>query len=153
MKRVGKSELKEYNNRWFICGQHHARSGIQNLALDRIISLTISDSTFVGRPDFDPEVWFSDVLGVTKSSSDKPQRILFTATATHAPYIKTKPIHASQQLLEDYPDGSALFEITVIVNNELLRVLLAFGSGIKILEPDSLASQIKKILKEAVMQY
>lgn len=145
--------LKEYNNRWFLVGYRWKKTGIQNLALDRIISFKESDSTFIDSPDFDPEVWFSDVIGVSKTVADKPQIIRFRATKQHAPYIKTKPLHSSQQLIEEAPDGSAVFELNVIVNNELIRVLLGFGMGIKVLSPESVVIMIKENLRIASAQY
>ena len=145
--------LKEYNNRWFLVGYRWKKTGIQSLALDRIISFKESDATYIDNPDFDPEVWFSDVIGVTKTSADKPQVIRFRATKQHAPYIKTKPLHSSQQLIEEAPDGSAVFKLNVIVNNELIRVLIGFGIGIKVLAPESVVSMIKDYLETAAAQY
>ena len=145
--------LKEYNNRWFLVGHRWKKSGVENLALDRIISFKESDIPFIERPDFDPEVWFSDVIGVSKTAADKPQIIRFRATRQHAPYIKTKPLHSSQQLIEEASDGSAVFELNVIVNNELIRVLLGFGMGIKVLSPESVVTAIKSNLEEAAGQY
>lgn len=145
--------LKEYNNRWFVIGRRSKNRYLVNLALDRISAIQQSPAPFLEKPEFDAEAWFSDVVGVSKTESNKPQLIRFQATPTHAPYIKTKPLHASQQVLMDFPDGSAVFELNVIINNELIRVLLGFGMGLKVLSPDLLVTQMAENLREAARQY
>lgn len=70
----------------------------------------------------------------------------------HAPYILTKPLHPSQQLLKEEPDG-LIFSIQVIWNFELEREILGFGEFIKVLSPKRLAGKIYKRHKEAVAKY
>ena len=49
-----------------------------NLALDRIEALEeLPDEPFVEDPGFNPETWFDDLVGVTKSPEDRPQKIRF----------------------------------------------------------------------------
>lgn len=145
--------LKEYNNRWFLCGMRQISNGIQNLALDRIISFRENEEAFRDWPGFDPEQWYADVIGVSKNVGDRPQIIRFTGNRNQAPYIKTKPMHHSQQILEEYPDGSTLFEIEVVVNHELMRVLMGYGPHIKVLSPATLADKLRKNLEAAANQY
>jgi hypothetical protein len=60
-----------------------------------------------------------------------------------APYIKTKPIHASQTIIEERKDG-IVFCIDVIPNFELERELIGFGEGLKILSPNSFMRRIRR---------
>ena len=74
--------------------------------------------------------------------------------SSEANYILTKPIHSSQRIVNiNEADNSMTFELEVVVNWELVSQLLGFGSGIKILEPASLAQQLSDIYKKALSQY
>lgn len=74
-------------------------------------------------------------------------------TREHVPYIKTKPIHKSQQIIEAKDDGSIIFEIKVIINQELQREFLGFADGIQILSPNSLVRFMKIKFKKALEGY
>lgn len=146
--------LKEYRNRWFIFGEREGKREILNLALDRIKSMEIvPDGKYSENKNFNGETFFSNMIGVTKLPHQKTETIRFFATAEQTPYIKTKPIHKSQQTLQDNEDGSAIFEITVIINLELHREFLGFGNGVTILSPQHFVDEIKKNLTKALGNY
>lgn len=136
--------LKEYRNRWFILGMKKQGKEIITFALDRIQDITpLPDEPFRRHKQFEPQTYFSDIVGVTRNTGDTPVDIVFWASHQQAPYIKTKPIHPSQQITEERKDG-VVFTITVIPNFELERELIGFGEGLKILSPNNLVRRIKK---------
>jgi len=136
--------LKEYRNRWFILGMKKQGKEIITFALDRIQQITTNDKElFMLHKNFEPHTYFNDIVGVTRNYAESPTTILFWANAVHAPYIKTKPIHASQKIVEEVKGGTH-FTIEVIPNLELERELVGFGEGIKILSPNNIVRQIKK---------
>ncbi len=146
--------LKEYRNRWFIFGEREGKREILNLALDRIKTMEIApDAVYCENIHFDGETYFSNMIGVTKLPRQKSEAIRFYATPEQTPYIKTKPIHKSQQTVQDNEDGSAIFEITVIINLELKREFLGFGEGITILSPQYFVEDIRKNLTKALEKY
>jgi predicted DNA-binding transcriptional regulator YafY len=146
--------LKEYRNRWFVFGITKRDKTLRNLALDRIHNLEIAENEqFLENTFFDPATFFDDLLGVTKSLNSHPETVRFKANAYDVPYIRTKPIHKSQQLIENMPDGSAVFEITVVINQELHREFFGFADGIQILEPKHLVEFMKMKLMRAGERY
>ena len=137
--------LKEFNNRWFVFGRRIGNKHIQNLALDRIISLqTTDDIPYIPDENFSLEEWLKDVVGVTRTTFVKPHLVTFYADKDQAPYISTKPIHSSQKILKKYNDGSMLFQIKVILNQELARMLFSYAEGVRVLAPRHLEHIIKK---------
>lgn len=84
------------------------------------------------------------MVGVTKFRNDRPERVVIWASPNDAPYIKTKPIHSSQRVLEVREDRSMVFEFKVIVNRELVRLLFGFAEGIQVLRPRKLVYMMKK---------
>lgn len=146
--------LKEYRNRWFLFGGREPDQAIFNLALDRIVSIEVADTTYRTNPRFDTERFFDDLIGVTKNLSSRPRRIRFRAFREQAQYIATKPLHSSQRLIaRDATNGSCEFEIEVVVNFELYSLFLSFGPGIKILSPSDVAATLHRRLQAALALY
>lgn len=149
--------LKEFRNRWFVFGDRHdfTYTPLCNLALDRIegISAAPKGERYLKDRDFHPSTFFKDMIGVTRNVESPVEHVTFIASATEAPYLKTKPLHQSQKELETHPDGSMLFSIDVILNHELERDLLGYGEGITVLSPQCLVERIQRRLKTAIEKY
>lgn len=134
--------LKEFRNRWFILGMKKQGKEINTFALDRIQNiLLVANEPFRYHKQFDSQTYFSDIIGVTRHVADTPTCITFLADHYHAPYIKTKPIHASQKIVEESKEG-VTFSIDVIPNFELERELIGFGEGLKVLSPNNFVRRI-----------
>lgn len=145
--------LKEFRNRWFIYGSRAEDMQLYNLALDRIITIEPIDIPFQENPSFDSEHFFDDIIGVSKDINDKPKEITFWASVEQSKYIKTKPIHTSQKVLNHNPDGSCVFSINVIENFELYSIFLSYGSSVKILSPKEIARRMKRKATELYDTY
>ena len=146
--------LKEFRNRWFLFGSKASNLLLYNLALDRIISVEPVDIPFRENPDFDPEHFFDDVIGVGKNIKNTPRRIKFWASREQSKYIKTKPIHRSQHLVrEDPEDGSCVFRIDVVINFEMYSVFMSYGPGIRIIYPKMAVKFMRDKLREALGLY
>ena len=93
-------------------------------------------------------------MGVSKNLRTTPRKIRIWASREQSQYIKTKPIHPSQQLVsEDPTDHSCIFSIRVVINFELYSVLLSYGPGIRVLSPARVARAMQEQLQAALAQY
>ncbi|MBS5797571.1 MAG: WYL domain-containing protein [Dysgonomonas mossii] len=129
--------LKEYRNRWFVFGRR--KGNLINLALDRIHHIEIAEKErFIENDLFDPQTFFDDLVGVTKNVGMKAETVRFWVNKENAPYVQTKPFHKSQKVVEEHEDGSMVFEIKVVINQELQREFFGYVDTIKILSPQSL---------------
>lgn len=129
--------LKEYRNRWFVFGRR--KGSLINLALDRIHNIEIAEKErFIENDLFDSQSFFSDVVGVTKNIGMKAETVRFWVDQQNAPYVQTKPFHKSQNLIETQEDGSMIFELNVVINQELQREFFGYADTIKVLSPQSL---------------
>ncbi len=146
--------LKEYRNRWFLFGSRVDDMALFNLALDRISGFKIRhDIDYRENPDFDAD-YFNDMVGVTKHSRLKKERVTLLVDRIQSGYIQTKPIHYSQRVVErNSTDGSMIIEMDVIVNPELVSELLGFGRGVLVLSPRSLADKMRDIHRSCSVQY
>ena len=128
--------LKEFRNRWFIVGSANDAKKVFNLALDRIVSMEPVDVKYVESPNFDPEHFFDNVIGVSTSIKSFPRRIKFWASKEESNYINTKPLHHSQKIIQEFADGSCEFQIFVVINYELFSMFLSYGAGVRVISPD-----------------
>ncbi|MEO9146294.1 MAG: WYL domain-containing protein [Ginsengibacter sp.] len=136
--------LKEYRNRWFILGMMKKGKEIITFALDRIQNIiSLNSELFREHKTFDPYTYFNDIVGVTRNAADTPTHIEFLANHVQSPYIKTKPIHASQKIVEARKEGT-IFSIDVVPNFELERELIGFGEGLKVISPIRFMRRIRR---------
>ncbi|MDR6783696.1 putative DNA-binding transcriptional regulator YafY [Pedobacter africanus] len=145
--------LKEYRNRWFLIARSKTGTTLLTLALDRIMALhELAKEPFLEYTGVDFDRYFDDLLGVTKSERDRAQKVVLKVNKFNAPYVLTKPLHHSQQLLSEDGEG-VVIRIDVVLNFELEREILGFGECMKVLSPRLLASRIKKRLVQSAEQY
>ncbi|ACU02313.1 helix-turn-helix transcriptional regulator [Pedobacter heparinus] len=146
--------LKEYRNRWFVLGVQHRQAGrnLYNLALDRIQSITDHEEPYQENITLDLATYYDNCIGVTKSPEQRACDVVFWIDKENAPYVVTKPLHHTQTLLTEDETGK-IFSIRVILNFELERELLGFGSKMKVLGPRILVKQMKQQLQKAIERY
>ncbi|MBD2752751.1 helix-turn-helix transcriptional regulator [Spirosoma validum] len=145
--------LKEFKNRWFAVGVRGNQKEVQHLALDRIISIESAEETaYRDNPGITASTYYQDVIGVTVSQTLRPCNVLICVATEHAPYVETKPLHHSQQLVERRDDGIVI-RLEVQLNFELEREILSFGDGMTVLAPARLRERIRQKLKNGLAQY
>ncbi|WP_340199382.1 helix-turn-helix transcriptional regulator [Ascidiimonas sp. W6] len=144
--------LKEYNNRWFLIGKTAVEKPIVNLALDRIIAIDYDLKTAYLNEFFDGDEFYKNTIGVTVLNDEQLQEVIFKIDIHNAPYVLTKPFHASQEVLEMLDDG-IIFRIYVHLNFELERLILGYGESIEIISPRNLRRRIRKKLEKALHMY
>ena len=149
--------LKEFRNRWFVFGKRHdtPQGIIHNLALDRIeeIAKAPKRETYKREPAFVPKTYFKNMIGVSRNMESPVVHVVFEATAQEAPYIRTKPLHESQQELERKADGTVVFSIDVIINFELERDLLGYAEGLTVISPAFLVKRLQERLTKTLENY
>ena len=143
--------LKQYNNRWFLLGKNPDFETFTNLALDRIVSFEEVDLPFLNTK-INFELYFDDIIGVTVPVEAELTKIILHANPSLAPYIQTKPIHASQKRLSLSEEG-LLFSIEVFPNYELEENILSFGEELEVLEPKSLRDKLQNRVFKMIQKY
>lgn len=144
--------LKEYRNRWFVLGVKKKDSPVMTLALDRISSVAKSSTKYLVNKELNVNEYFKHVIGVTVETNSQPEKVVLFADRETAPYIITKPMHVTQQVIETQP-GGITFSIFVQLNFELEREILGFGDRIKVLAPERLKRRIKEKFEQALDLY
>ena len=121
-----------------------------NLALDRMENIETDEQSVYIDKDLNGDEYFKDVVGVTVSESMHPRNVVLWIKVM--PLCKTKPLHHSQQIVEEKEDGT-VFVIKVQLNYELERLLLGFGESPVLYQPLRLKKRIEQKLQKAVSNY
>lgn len=141
--------LKEFNNRWFVLA--YRKNNMATFALDRIQCISNSVQTDYIDCEVDGDTYYEHVVGVTVANSEV-QDIEFWVDKKNTPYVLTKPLHKSQQLLRTTADGS-YFSMAVIPNRELERLLLGFGHSLLVTKPQKLKDRLFDHIKRSTAAY
>lgn len=145
--------LKEFKNRWYLIGLDEGKQAIRIFGLDRIKNLTISRKKFSFPENEQPQNYFEDCFGIiSKEEGQELATILLSFTTEQGKYIKSLPMHQSQQILKDDANG-LIISLKVYATYDLIREILSHGDKVKVLEPKSLVNQIKNTLKQSLNQY
>jgi hypothetical protein len=144
--------VKLFEHRWYVLAHNLESNDIRLYALDRIQSLAVTDKTFNLPKGFSPEKYFSNYYGIVADEHIKPTKIVIRANRNHAPYLKTLPLHHSQQLIEDngvYAD----FELFLAPTYDFIMKLLQMGPMIEVTHPTSLRKEMKGWISEMYELY
>ena len=145
--------LKQYNNRWFLFGFNPDKNKYDwNLALDRIVNIMEIKNVYQKNIAIDWQVYFEDIIGVTKPMEETIEDVVLHFTDKTARYIETKPIHGSQK--SKWLDNSTLeIRLQVMINYELERLILSYADAVMVVKPMSLRESILSRLNKSVSQY
>lgn len=145
--------LKEYNNRWFLIGKTSEKKSIATFALDRIEKVDYDLQIPYLDINFNGEEYYKNTIGVTVLAEEYVQEIHLKIDKNNAPYVLTKPLHHTQEIITRLHNGSIIVKLDVHINYELERLILGFGESIEVIKPRLLRKRIKKNLKNAVKLY
>ena len=143
--------LKEYNGLWYVTGYVQSYKDIRTFALDRFTHLESVNELFDVIDDFNREVYYHNVFGVTHTNQNPVKVVIKTAIST-AQYLKIIPIHKSQEIVKEEKDF-VWFSYNLVLNIELETKLMSLGNGCEVVEPQVLRSAIKSRIHESLKNY
>ena len=142
--------VKVYRQRWYMLAKSEVAE-LRMYSLDRIVELKPTDKHYRLPANFDAETYFSHLVGVSDVKNE-PEEVTVRVNKQQANYLRTLPIHDSQQEQERNKDFS-IFRYFVVPNFEFVQELRAQGSAIHVLEPKWLADKMKKESKKVTALY
>jgi predicted DNA-binding transcriptional regulator YafY len=144
--------LKEYRNRWYVTGKSTSSEAIVTFGLDRIQSLTLTKDHFSPDASFNINDYFKYSFGISVSNNLKPEEILLQFTPTQGAYIKSQPLHSTQEIIAE-TSAATTVKILVIPSFELKSQLLSYGSQVQVIQPTWLKEELKAELGKAFNEY
>lgn len=147
-------QIREYANRWYIIGVSLEEDHIRTFGLDRIHKLQTLEVMQVKTTAYEAQLKkFYSVVGLNYNAAEKVEYVLLSVTLQQYKYLKSLPLHHSQQLERENSDGRVELSLYVIPNYELTMQLLKMGPEIEVLQPLWLREEIKNKLQLALNLY
>ena len=140
-RKVSPLFLKEYGNRWYLISFDEQQGEIRTYALERMDSPKILENPVNYPKDFDPIRYFKYSMGITAYKGQTSQ-ILINVKAVAARYLKSQPIHESQQIHSENKENT-VFEMSLLISEELIRTLMSYGGEIEVIQPKELRDIIE----------
>lgn len=143
--------LKEDKNMWYVIGYYEMLDTIKTFAIDRMSKIRLLDTNCI-KKEFNPQEYFKYSIGITANLEIAPIEVILSFKPKQGDYIKTLPIHQSQQILKDNKNELRI-SIKVKPTYEFYSKILSYGADMKILSPESVKNEYKEKLVAALKQY
>lgn len=139
--------LKESNQRWYLLALEDGR--LKTFGVDRIGNLHVLDEEIFERDEsIDVESLFKDCYGIWDQTDIPIEDIELSYDALDGKFLKSVPLHHSQQIVCDTEDE---FRITLHlrITNDFVMELLSRSRSLTVIRPASLRERVRKVYEEA----
>ncbi len=138
--------LATYRQSLYLFALDEEEGKIKTFALDRFKSFKRKRKEHFSYPtDYDPRTLISDCFGITGGGVVD---VVLAFGPREAPYIRERVWHRSQTV-EPGPDDGVLLRMRVGMSTELVRWVLSFGPEVRVLAPDALAEEVRRLHLES----
>ncbi len=143
--------LKESRYRWYLVALDLKDNQIKTFGIDRLFELEITKRKFINPITDNPNELFKDCYGIFARQGAKAEDVILSFTPLQGRYIKSLPLHDSQQVIFEN-ESEVRVKLKIQISEDFLKELLSFGDEIKILEPQSLKTRICGIFENAIIK-
>ncbi len=144
--------LKEFKNRWYILANDMKDKKVKSFALDRLSELNITKKHFQLPVDFDANQYYKHCFGIISPNGHTPEEVILSFDPVQGKYIKSLPLHSSQQVLIDN-DRELRIKLTVYVTHDFFMEILSYGDLVQVLQPESLIQELRNSYQNALKKY
>lgn len=144
--------LKEFKSRWYLLAKDLKDEKIKTFGLDRIAELEIGKKRFEWPLHFNVNALFQNSFGIINPTDGKCEEVTLSFDAFQGKYIKSFPLHHSQQVLKDNEDET-IIKLSVNVTYDFIMELLSYGDRVRIISPKNLKNEVCKRYSSALKQY
>jgi len=149
LRRVDPYQVWAMGGILYLIGHCHLRNEIRTFAIDRIKRLTVLEDAFERPEDFSLEEYLQTAFRVMRG---KPEKIKVWFKPSAAQVVKERIWHPSQEI-RSQKDGSVIITLEAPINYEIISWILGFGSGARVLGPDSLKDYLQAELTASLDGY
>ena len=131
--------LKMFKQRWYVLVYAPDIDQMRVYSLDRIHAIEPTKEKYQLPDDFDVEAYFKDAYG-TADLNYEPVEVKISISAKQAPYLRTLPLHVSQEEIETNEEYS-IFRYFIIPSYDFKQELYKYGSDVEVLAPESMRKE------------
>lgn len=139
-RRVQPYHLAHRENLWYLIAFDSERRALRTFALPRIANPRVLPTQFVRPPDFSPEKFFANALGVLGGERD--YRVVIRFAAAVADRVREREWHESQEW-RDLPAGGVELRLRLGALPEIERWVLTWGRDAEVVQPKELRDRLK----------
>jgi len=143
--------LKESKDRWYLIALDTKDEKLKAFGLDRISDLAVSKAGFKLQQKFNLKEHFKNAFGIM-NLEEQPDKVVIRATKEQAEYLKSSPLHHSQQIQKE-TEKYVYFAYDLFPTYDFIQEILSFGNQVKVTEPKNLMDKIKELLTISIQQY
>lgn len=144
--------LKEFKNRWYLLARDTKDQNVKSFALDRMTELEFSKKKFQYENDYKVVQHYKYCFGIISPNDHKPQEVILSFKQFQGKYIKSLPLHETQEVLIDTGEELRI-KLTLYLTHDFIMELLSLGGNVKILQPPTLIKEVKRAYQQALDQY
>lgn len=144
--------LKEFKNRWYVLANDLKDNKVKSFALDRLTELEITNKKFQLPNNFNTNEHFKFSFGIISPNGHEPKEVILSFDPFQGKYIKTLPLHESQVILKDN-EQELLIKLSLYITHDFFMEVLSFGENVKVIQPESLISDLKRTYKTVLKLY
>jgi predicted DNA-binding transcriptional regulator YafY len=144
--------LKEFKNRWYLMAKDGKDAPVKSFGLDRLSDLEITNQPFVFAVADNIEDNYRYCFGIISPDDEELQDIVLSFDRVQGKYIKSLPLHHTQQIIIDNEDELQV-KLKLYITHDFVMELLSFSDNMKVLQPTSLAHIVRDYHKKAYLQY
>ena len=143
--------LKEYQNRWYLIAIIENTDQFRVFGIDRIQTLELLEAVFKPDIKINPMALFENIIGLNYSD-DEPEEVILSLTPLQAKYVKSLPLHGSQETIMEN-ENEVHIRLRIVPNYEFKQKILMLGENIKVLKPQRLVDDILRTLTATIKNY
>ncbi len=144
--------LKEFKHRWYLIAKDLNDGQIKTFGLDRLTELDISKKFFLFPEEFDANEHFKYCFGIMGPNAQAPENIILSFNTVQAKYIKSLPLHETQEIIEENETG-ILIKLKLYITLDFIMELLSYGDSVEIVEPGDLREIMRGVYEKAMGRY
>lgn len=143
--------LRIWEQRWYLIAEPMSRKTPAVYALERMDNIHLLQEKLLPSTSISPQDYFEGCFGVNHENCP-PILIKLKVYGSQVEYVRARPIHESQQEVEQESDWS-IFSYWLRPSYNLYQTLLWHREKIEVLEPESVRRETKKIIKDILKLY
>ncbi|MDB0680353.1 WYL domain-containing protein [Barnesiella intestinihominis] len=147
-KRLMPHFLKESQYRWYLIG-YDTDGKLKSFGVDRISAINIlEDTQFLRDEHIDIPSLFRESYGIWNNPEDPVEDIILKYDSVDGAFVKTLPLHHSQQILSEDETGITV-KLRLRITNDFVMELLSRSRSVEVIAPHTLRTRLYDTLRQA----
>jgi predicted DNA-binding transcriptional regulator YafY len=141
--------VKECRGRWYVVGRAVGEQDMKTYGLDRMECLGVTEELFRKDKTVDVSEKFKYSYGIYSSDEYPVEEVVLSFDAEDGNYLKSLPLHHSQEVVKDDKDGFVV-RLRLKITLDFVMEILSRSWSLKVIEPASLRERVCGIYRSAL---